>query len=121
LKELSIGIGRTIPSISNGTPPAPILPKSLKKLKFMDIDPLEMARQLTILEWKEFHRIAPVEFANKAWSQKENSIAVNVKSMISTSNIITGWVAESILFERDIKKRSSVIKHWISIAEVTIN
>lgn len=32
-------------------PPAPILPRSLnKKLKLLDIDPLELARQLTILD-----------------------------------------------------------------------
>lgn len=68
-------------------PPPPILPKNIKKLKFLDIDPLEIARQLTIIESKLYNKIQPVECLDKAWSTEEGSeIAVNIKGMIVNSN-----------------------------------
>ncbi|RIA92760.1 ras guanine nucleotide exchange factor domain-containing protein [Glomus cerebriforme] len=99
-------------------PPTPILPKNLKKLKFLDIDPLEIARQLTILESKLYNKIKPVECLGKAWSQSEgNDIAVNIKAMIENSNKITGWVAESVLNQKEIRKRCLYIKHFVAIAD----
>ncbi|KAJ1553866.1 hypothetical protein HK405_006677, partial [Cladochytrium tenue] len=97
--------------------PAPILPRNLKKLKFLDLDPLEIARQLTIIESKVFNRIQPVEFLRKAWSDKESEVAVNVKTMIAMSNQVSGWVAQSILSEKDHQKRKRLIVHFIAIAE----
>ncbi|SRR6266498_2664256 len=74
-------------------PPPPILPKNIKKLKFLDIDPLEIARQLTIIESKLYNKIQPVECLNKAWGKVEGDgdgdgdvVAANIKAMISNSN-----------------------------------
>src|SRR5689334_16797968 len=52
-------------------PPPPILPKNIKKLKFLDIDPLEIGRQLTLIECKLYNKIQPVECLDKAWSKEE--------------------------------------------------
>ncbi|KAJ3324870.1 hypothetical protein HDU76_013312 [Blyttiomyces sp. JEL0837] len=97
--------------------PPPILPRSLRRIKFLDLDALEVARQLTIIESKEYNKLQPTEFLKKAWSDKENNFAVNVKAMIETSNQVAGWVAQSILSEKEPKKRASLIKHFINIAE----
>jgi len=101
----------------NKEAPPPILPKNLNYIKFLDIDPLEIARQLTIMESKFYSQIQPIECLNKAWSEKENSPAVNVKAMIEFSNKTTGWVATAILKESDIKRRSNVLKHFILVAD----
>ncbi|KAI9101686.1 ras guanine nucleotide exchange factor domain-containing protein [Phlyctochytrium arcticum] len=106
--------------------PTPILPRNLNRIKFLELDATEVARQLTILESKLYNKIQPVEFLRKAWSEKEGSIAVNVKTMIVMSNQnltdlcslkITGWVASSILLEKDIKKRAQIMKQFILIAD----
>lgn len=98
--------------------PPPILPRSLKKVKFLDIDPLEVARQLTIIDSKAYSKLQPVEFLGKAWSDKErNDVAVNVKAMILMSNQISGWVGRSILSEDQMKKRAKLITRFIEIAE----
>jgi len=65
-------------------PPAPIFPKSNKKLKLLDIDPLELARQLTILESSLYHKIKPLECLTRSREQKEN--ADNISNSIQTSN-----------------------------------
>ncbi|CAJ0754824.1 11099_t:CDS:10 [Entrophospora sp. SA101] len=94
-------------------PPQPILPRNLRRIKFLDLNPLEIARQLTIIESRLYNKIRPVECLNKAWSKEEGGeIAKNIKAMI-----ITGWVAEMILNNPDIRRRCALIKHFVAVAD----
>ncbi len=103
--------------LPNSAPP-PVLPKNLRKIKFLDIDPLEMARQLTLLESKLYCRIKPFECLDKTWSKKESDrLAPGIKDTINTSNRITGWVAEAILMQEDLKKRAAWVRQFIAIAD----
>ncbi|KAG4304720.1 hypothetical protein PORY_001773 [Pneumocystis oryctolagi] len=98
--------------------PTPILPKNLKKFKLLDLDPLEVARQLTLIESRIYNKIKPIECLDKAWSKNlTNDTAENIKSMIIKSNQITGWVTHSILSQSEIKKRVDIMKHFINIAD----
>ncbi|KAI1340578.1 ras guanine nucleotide exchange factor domain-containing protein [Xylariaceae sp. FL0016] len=111
---------RFIPTFANNVP-APIMPKNMKKLKFLDIDVTEFARQLTIIESKLYGKIKATECLNKTWQKKiaegEPEPAPNVKSLILHSNQMTNWVAEMILAQMDVKKRVVVIKHFVSVAD----
>ncbi|TPX39964.1 hypothetical protein SeLEV6574_g06897 [Synchytrium endobioticum] len=113
----AVAVRRFLTGISSIVPPPPIFHNGTKKIKFLEIDPLEFARQMTLMEMKGFVKIQPVEFMKKAWSDKQNPVSVNIRNMISLSNKITGWVASNILAERDIKRRSTRVKHFIMIAE----
>ncbi|KAJ8123333.1 hypothetical protein ONZ43_g690 [Nemania bipapillata] len=101
--------------------PTPIMPKNMKKLKFLDIDVTEFARQLTVIESKLYAKIKPSECLNKTWQKKitdgEAEPAPNVKALILHSNQMTNWVAEMILAQMDVKKRVVVIKHFVSVAD----
>ncbi|KAJ3005153.1 hypothetical protein HKX48_000842 [Thoreauomyces humboldtii] len=98
--------------------PAPILPKSFKKVTVIDLDPLEIARQLTLIESRLFNAIQPVELVGQEWAKKnERSRAVNVRAMTRLANEITGWVASCILAETDIKRRTSLLKHFIKLGD----
>lgn len=99
--------------------PAPIVPKNMKRLKLLDIDSLELARQLTILDFKLYSSIRPIECLNKAWSKDDDrgDIAVNVKSSIEFCNQVTAWVTDTILSQNEIRKRTNVIKYWVQVAE----
>lgn len=112
---------RLVPTPSTSIP-TPIIPKNLKKLKFLDIDATEFARQLTIIESGLYGRIKPTECLNKTWQRKvapdEREPAANVKALILHSNQLTNWVAEMILNQSDVKKRVVVIKHFVSVADV---
>lgn len=107
-------------TLTNSAPP-PILPKNMRKLKFLDIDPMEFARQLTIIEARLYGKIKPTECLNKTWSKKvapgEPDLAPNVKALILHSNQLTNWVAEMILSQGDVKRRVVVIKHFVAIAD----
>ena len=105
--------------MNNNTPaPASILPKNLRKIKLLELDPLEVARQLTIMESTLYNKIKPFECLDKSWSKPDApEEAENIKAMILHSNQITAWVAEAILYQTDLKKRVSLIKHFVQIAE----
>ncbi|KAI1772475.1 ras GEF [Hypoxylon cercidicola] len=120
LSGKEISSKRMIQTFTNNVPP-PIMPKNMKKLKFLDIDVTEFARQLTIIESKLYGKIKPTECLNKTWQKKvgesEPEPAPNVKALILHSNQMTNWVAEMILAQMDVKKRVIVIKHFVSVAD----
>lgn len=114
---------RMIQTLNQNTP-TPIMPRNMKKLKFLDIDVTEFARQLTIIESRLYGKIKPAECLNKTWQKKvpegEPDLAPNVKALILHSNQMTNWVAEMILAQMDARKRVVVIKHFVSVADVRI-
>ncbi|CEJ00846.1 Putative Ras GEF [Rhizopus microsporus] len=101
--------------------PDPILPRNLKKFKLPDIDTTEMARQLTLIDYKLYSSIRPIECLDKAWSKdlQENGvpIAANIQASIHYCNQITTWVSDEILSQSEVKKRSMQIKYWVNVAE----
>ncbi|KAI9254357.1 ras guanine nucleotide exchange factor domain-containing protein [Helicostylum pulchrum] len=100
--------------------PVPILPKNMKRIKLLELDSHELARQMTIMDFKLYNRIKPVECLDKNWGRPDTDvghIAANVKASIEHSNQVTAWVTDSILSKDEIKKRAVVMKHWIFVAE----
>ncbi|CAO3569498.1 unnamed protein product [Mortierella alpina] len=100
--------------------PQPITPRNLKRIKFMDLDPLELARQLTIMEAGYYNKIKPIECLAKAWTSEDPELAakaVNIKKMIETSNLYANWIDEIVLSEKETKKRAAIIKHLVAVAE----
>jgi son of sevenless-like protein len=104
----------TISTLPN--PPPPINPKGTKKLKLLDIDALELARQLTILESQLYQKIRPMECLQRSREQKTDHND-NIAAVIQTSNRIANWVAESVLGKEDSRRRAAVVKQFISVAD----
>ena len=111
--------------VTNGEIPRPIMNKTLlmtlrKKewtnVSAVDFDATELARQLTIMECDLYCAIQPEEILETG--QHGAKPPVHVKAVTSLSTAITGWVAECILSETDIKKRSLIIKFFIKVADV---
>ncbi|KAG0166953.1 hypothetical protein DFQ28_007218 [Apophysomyces sp. BC1034] len=98
-------------------PPEPILPRNRKRFRLLDVDPLEIARQMTVRDFKLYSAIRPVECLDKAWSRESSDVAVNIRASIEYCNQVTSWVSDSILSQHEVKKRSTVIKYWVQVAE----
>lgn len=109
---------RLTASVSGGASPPPILPRNLKKIKFLELDPLEIARQLSIIDGKLFSKITTEECLAKAWPKKFNKDMPNFTAITDHSNLVTGWVAMSIVTQPDVRRRAAVIKQFIAIADV---
>ncbi|KAI8063778.1 ras guanine nucleotide exchange factor domain-containing protein [Gongronella butleri] len=103
------------------SPPLPILPRNRKKFRLLDLDPLEVARQMTIMDFKLYSAIRPVECLNKAWSrdddEQSSTIATNIRASIEYCNQVTSWVSDAILSQHEVKKRVTLIKFWVQVAE----
>lgn len=61
----------------------------MKGLKLLDIEPLELARQLTIMESKLFTKIRPMECLNRGRDVKAADTEDNISAIIDTSNKVS--------------------------------
>ena len=92
--------------------------KEYSNILLTDFDPLELARQITVMECTLYCAIQPEEILEAGQQGSAKSMS-NVKAVTSLSTVITGWVAESILNEQDMKKRTVLIKFFIKVADVS--
>lgn len=108
-------------------PPNPSLTKNIlnslrtapfPSISVLDFDPLELARQFTIMESRLYCAIQPAELLGLGKKVPGNS-ASNVKAMSALSTRITGWISELILSEQDARKRTQVLKYFIKLADVS--
>ena len=104
--------------------PAPILLPNRRKLKFLDINVLELARQLTIMDSRLYCKIRRSECLSNMWQKKpapgEPDPAPNVKAVILNANQLSNWVAQMILTHDDVKRRVMVIKQFVQVADVRV-
>ncbi|KAF2142597.1 uncharacterized protein K452DRAFT_226758 [Aplosporella prunicola CBS 121167] len=116
----------TVYSAADPNVPNPIVSKSqLNALRatragatvcsILDFDPLELARQFTLIESRIFCSIQPEELLASEWTKK-NGRAVNVRAMSKLSTDLTNLVADTILQLEEPKKRAVIIKQWVKVA-----
>ncbi|ORY08939.1 ras guanine-nucleotide exchange protein-like protein [Clohesyomyces aquaticus] len=121
------GISNTNFSPTDTNVPSPIITKSqLNALRaskegksqcsILDFDPMELARQLTIIESKLYCSIRPEELLASEWTKKNGSRALNVRAMSTLSTDLANLVADTILLLEDAKKRAVIIKQWVKIS-----
>lgn len=104
--------------ITGDIPPPLSIPKNLTKVNLIDIHPLEVARQITLIESNNFNAIKVTELIGQPWANKnDRSGAMNVRNMTHMSNKITSWVISSIVMESDIKKRAAILKYFIKLGD----
>eukprot|EP01087_Luapelamoeba_hula_P024723 TRINITY_DN9512_c0_g1_i1.p1 TRINITY_DN9512_c0_g1~~TRINITY_DN9512_c0_g1_i1.p1 ORF type:complete len:311 (-),score=58.48 TRINITY_DN9512_c0_g1_i1:228-1160(-) len=95
--------------------PYPEVPKKLftAKLKIWDISELELARQITILDYQYFCKIRPREFFS-GFDNKER--APNLCIMQERFRQVSKWVEAEIASRANTKHRARLVKTFISLA-----
>lgn len=95
-------------------PPLAIVPKSTN---FFDMDPTEVARQLTLYEHYLFRQIHPKECLNKCWLKTEKSDkAPNITAMSNHFNKIASWIVYEIVNQSNLINRVRTVKRFLKIA-----
>lgn len=107
------------PSITSKNLLATLRGASSSLSSITEIDPLELARQLTIMESRLYCRVKPGELLGMDMSKKNATVAVNVRAMSTLSTRLTGWCAETILNEQDAKKRTALLKYFVKLCDVS--
>ncbi|GAA6048653.1 hypothetical protein JCM3770_002002 [Rhodotorula araucariae] len=97
-----------------------------------ELDPLELARQLTIMESRVYCAIRADELlgagngaaggsGDKAGGSGADVAKVaeapNVRKMSALSTRLTGWITETILGEQEQKRRTSLLKFYIKLGD----
>eukprot|EP01096_Ripella_sp_DP13-Kostka_P017090 TRINITY_DN863_c0_g1_i1.p1 TRINITY_DN863_c0_g1~~TRINITY_DN863_c0_g1_i1.p1 ORF type:complete len:638 (-),score=231.16 TRINITY_DN863_c0_g1_i1:33-1892(-) len=98
--------------------PDPKVPRKLifsPSLRLVDVDPEEIARQMSLIDQKLICAAKPVELLSKNWI-KSNPRSSMISAILNRSNQIAQWVASSILRETHYKNRTRVIVRFLDIA-----
>jgi hypothetical protein len=67
--------------------PLPKKVRTAKDLDLLDVDPLEVARQLTLMDYSLYCAVLPRELVRKAWSEKKHkNTAFYVRAVIESCN-----------------------------------
>lgn len=82
----------------------------------LDFEPLEIARQLTVMQMSLFCSITPEELLGLKWTKLGGTGSPNVKAMSTFTTGLTNLVVDTILQHDEVKKRAVAIKCWIKIA-----
>ncbi|KAH3767711.1 protein son of sevenless [Pelomyxa schiedti] len=94
-------------------------PKSFTSSSYsswIDVHPVEFARQLTLREFDVFNRIKPTECFGLAWTKKEAATnSPHILQMTQEFNKIGTWVVSAILKHPKEKDRQKVIKRLLQI------
>ncbi|CZT20289.1 related to Ras1 guanine nucleotide exchange factor [Ramularia collo-cygni] len=81
----------------------------------VDLDSMEIARQITLMMMKVFCAIRPEEFLSMDWGRPNTKKAKNIRQMCLLNTDLSHLVSDSILGPDDPKKRAAVIKQWAKI------
>lgn len=97
--------------------PAALLPKTFKNITLLDLDPLEVARQMTLMEETIFRTIRPREFHKQAWNKAGRELnAPNLNKLTLHANKMINWVTTEILKVSETSDRAALISRFIRIA-----
>jgi len=107
----------TIPSKLTTTVSARRARKSkAHKNELLKMDPIDIAEQLTLLEFGLYIKITPQECLAYAKTQSGSAVA-NLLEFCSTHDKLASWAKTSVLNHDTTSKRSDAIEFWIKVAE----
>jgi son of sevenless-like protein len=97
--------------------PKPII-SNLNNPSILSIDPLEIARQLTLIDERMFQSITPSEVLNQAWTKpKKAELSPNICAINNQYNIIVNWVKTEILSELDPNTRKLISEKFLEVID----
>lgn len=78
---------------------------------------LEIARQLTLIEFQLYRRIAASELLGQAWLKTNREAASpNLLALVRRFNLVSLWVSTELLRSSlNTKQRAAIAKHFIAI------
>eukprot|EP00003_Mantamonas_plastica_P006182 TRINITY_DN1500_c2_g1_i7.p1 TRINITY_DN1500_c2_g1~~TRINITY_DN1500_c2_g1_i7.p1 ORF type:complete len:257 (+),score=102.48 TRINITY_DN1500_c2_g1_i7:166-936(+) len=104
--------------------PEPKVPKNIfsPSLALADIDEEEVARQLTILEFKYFERVETSEFLNESWENARlKHRAPNLIFILEYGRNFTNWIALQILESmKGSKGKAKLYSKFLKIADLLL-
>lgn len=110
--------------------PAPLISRSqsaalrsasdMREVSLLDLEPLELARQITLVENALYCSISPLDllFRQTAFKGEQlGSSSSSIKAMSLLTTQLTNWMGECILRESDIKRRTQLLRFFVRLGD----
>lgn len=96
--------------------PEPLLPSKQHSIRYRDISPLEIARQVTLSMSEKYGRLEARELFGQAWAkEKTQSKCPNVMSLIELYNGLAARVATSVVLADTVRRRVKMTVHHLQV------
>lgn len=83
----------------------------------LDLDPLELARQLTLQDQRLRVDLEARDFLNCAWNDKSESVGRSIKAFTQQFNATAEWITGLILQVGDDATRAKYVRFFIAVAD----
>eukprot|EP01128_Nolandella_sp_AFSM9_P012163 TRINITY_DN9011_c0_g1_i1.p1 TRINITY_DN9011_c0_g1~~TRINITY_DN9011_c0_g1_i1.p1 ORF type:complete len:1102 (+),score=252.09 TRINITY_DN9011_c0_g1_i1:42-3347(+) len=84
---------------------------------YLDIDPKEIARQMTVEQARLFTSIPFVEYLGQKWTGNDaQTLTPHITAAINRFNTVTSWVSQEIVKYRKASQRAVVVARFLDIA-----
>jgi len=106
--------------ISSAPKPRPLLPKNIltANLSLLDVEELEVARQLTLASFAIYSRIKAHEFFKSSWAKDQyKHLSPNVLAMIDHYNEVSRWLAACIVSQPRVRARAKLLQRIVAVAD----
>mmetsp|Transcript_10170 Transcript_10170/g.12653 ORF Transcript_10170/g.12653 Transcript_10170/m.12653 type:complete len:496 (+) Transcript_10170:42-1529(+) len=98
--------------------------KMYQNKSIFEYENLNIAQELTLMDFKLFKKIRKRECMDENWKKKKNNenelLAPNILNVIKHFNDVDKWVKWAILQEKNDRKRGRIIKKFIKIMHILL-